>query len=182
MNLGPTNIYSQFCKDVQTSVQNIEGVIPAQVQIGNIEFGLCEEFYREVATNGWYFFIGLPSAQGDFFRFEGQFEVECRLWFPVPADKSYNWDAPNGMMTNIIVALSHYGQPGNSQWVYGQNRSPVRFKHDKPKIRYYVKECSKFLSCEQAYAVSWDLTLTMPMITDQLTPPYGPIEQPSVTS
>lgn len=187
-NPSSNDIFTQFSLDLQSATQGVPGFVPAQCLIGQVEFLPEQEFYADVAKNGYYFIIGMPDGSGSYFNFEGEFEVTGELLYPVPADLSYNWTAPNAMIAAMIAGWAHWTEPGTSgspdyqggsQWTRGQNRSPVKFKFGKPEIRHYEKQWSCFLAAAvqadeaiQAFIVSTKFTFTMPFVTDQAANPY----------
>lgn len=178
-NPAQQSVFAQFSADLLTSTQAIFVNLPAplgplsadQVEIGHIEFFTNADFYRKVADCGPHFIIGLPEAEGSFFDFNGSFQVVAHLFYPVPADQSYDWQNTNNLCGALIANWSHWTAPGGSSWVKGRNRSPVKFKMKKPFIRYYEKPCGKYLK-KESFIVSQEFTFTMPFVTDQAGNPY----------
>lgn len=165
-NPSPSSVFSQFTSDLQTATQGVPGMVSSQVLVGHIEFFRHEEFYKQVSDGGFYFIIGLPSGDGSFFNYNGEFSVTADLFYPVPADQTFNWQSVNDQIGALISGWSTFTQPGTSAWPKGQNRGPVRFKFDEPFIRYDVKPFGKFLE-QESFIASTQFTFTVPYITSQ---------------
>lgn len=179
-NPSSKSVFRQFCDDLQLATQGVPGIVPSQVLVGQVEFFVGDNFYCDIAQNGYYFTIGIPMGNGSFWDFSGEFKVECFLFFPIPADRSWDWGPVNDIIGALIAGWAHYTQPGTSgtpnytggsEWPLGGNRAPVKFDFGKPKIRYHQKIPSEFLGCEQAFIVSTKFTFTLPYITDQAANP-----------
>lgn len=171
-NPNSVDVFTQFITDLQTNSQSVPGMLADQILTGSVEFQATENFYQDVADNGYYFIIEQPSGESDFFTFNSSFDITAFLFYPIPADQSYDWKPVNKQIGSLISGWARWTNPSQSIWVKGQNRSAVKMKWYKPEIRYSPKPCSKFLKCEQAFIVSTKFEFTMPFIADQACNPF----------
>jgi hypothetical protein len=152
----PNSVFSQFMLDVKAAADAVPGLVAAQNIVGHVEFHRHQEFYRDVAENGYYLLIGMPEGQADLVNYEGDFELPCELVYPIPSDESNSFIAAYDMIAKLVGAWATYGP-----WTRGSNRSPVRVAWEKPEIKTH----------EKPFIVSTRFILRMNFIADQCAAP-----------
>jgi hypothetical protein len=172
INPDVNSIFVQLQLDLQASaIATLANYnIPSNnVKIGHVEFLQKQEFWEYIAETGYFIVIGLPRGEGNFFNWEGKFQIVVELFYPIPADTGYDWVAQTNMLATLIAGWSHI-LPINTQWTKGQNRSPLHIEYALPSLRTHEKPYGKFLECE-SFIVSQKITFTMPVIMDQIAHP-----------
>ena len=109
----------------------------------------------------------MPEGDADLFRTNANFRLTVEMFYPVPADVSYDFSPVNLKIAQLIC-----GWTTNEAWRYGKDRSPLKLEWSKPEIRHHEKPASKFLDCEQAFIVCTKFTMHYPWISDQGVGPY----------
>jgi hypothetical protein len=163
-NPDPQSLLSQFCQDLKAAAS---AIIPLDnIMIGNVELLANGNFWAQIANHGYHLVVGIPSGEANLVRFEGDTEVVMELFFPIPADVTYQWNGPNDTISRLIQAWASY-----SPWVKGLNRQPVKLTWSKPVLRTHEKPMSCLLHAE-AFIISVKFVATMPFIADQIAAPY----------
>ena len=152
----PNSIFAQFCLDVQSSAI-AAGLVSGQVLIGAVEFEPTQNFYADVQENGFYLIIQMPEGNADMLSCDGDFKVVAQLFYPVPADASYNFVKEN----NQIAKLIDYWWGNFTPWNEDGNRNPRQLTWSKPTIRYH----------EKPNVVSTRFEFTQPLIAGQASNP-----------
>ena len=110
--------------------------LPAsQVAIGRLEFQPDDNFYEDLAENGFYLVLEMPEGQVNTESMNGRFDVTAELFYPIPADVANDMSGPN----NMIAALIQGWATNFDLWTQGGNRNPLEIKWEKPKPRFHEK-------------------------------------------
>ena len=164
VNPDKQSLFSQFCADVSTAAST---VIPlSNISTGNVELLANGNFWHRIANDGSHLVVSMPSGEAGLVRYEGDIQVVAELFFPVPADVSYNWQAPNDTLAQLIQAWSSY-----SPWVKGLNRQPTKLSWARPVIRTHEKPMSEIFE-KEVFICSVRIVFTMPFNSDQVANPY----------
>lgn len=171
MNPSANSIFTQFQRDIQAATQAVPGIDADNVIIGEVEFLPKDQFYQNIADEGYHVVIGMPKGKADLLRFEGSFDLVVELFYPIPADRSYDFQGPNDMIAAIMAGWAHW--TSDSAWSAGQNRSPLQIEWGKPELRVHEKPFGKFLlngpddEALPSFIVCTKFTLSYPFIVDQ---------------
>ena len=167
------SVFYQFQLDLQSVAQGCPNIVPSNVVIGQVELLANGDFWQHVADTGYVLVIGMPGIEtSNTLTLNSMFELTAELFFPVPADISYDF----GPVYNHLAML-WTGWATNEQWFYGKNRTALTMKAGKPERRFHEKPTSRFLGCQEAFICTIPITFAYPFIVDQCAAPY---DEPSV--
>ena len=162
------SVFYQFQLDLQSVAQGCPGIVSSNVQIGQVELLANGDFWQHVADTGYVLVIGMPEIEtSDTLTLNSMFTLTAALFFPVPADVTYDF----GPVYNKLAQL-WTGWSTNEPWYYGKNRTALKMKAGKPERRFHEKPRSKFLGCVEAFICTIPITFQMPFISDQCAAPY----------
>ena len=170
-NPGPRSLLSQCMLDLQAAA--IPAVAAERIMLGQVELLAGGNFWQEVADHGYHLVVGMPSGSASLYDWNGDATLTMELFYPVPADRSYDWTGPNDVVSRLVSAWASY-----APWVKGRNRMPVSIRWDKPHIRTHEKPASRLFEGREAFIVSTKFVATIPFVSDQLMFPF---ENPAVT-
>ena len=131
------SVFVQFMLDAQAAAIDA-GIPAAQTVVGSWEAtDATEEFYAEVAKNGYYFWVEPPKARQSHVppsALDGDFDLTARLIGSVTADTTTDWTAFLNQAAAILDALA-----ATYPWYKGQNRAPVSVEMDLPEVMRHEK-------------------------------------------
>jgi hypothetical protein len=143
-------------------------MVPSNVVVGQVELLANGDFWTRIADTGYVLVIGMPSEiESDLLTTNSMFSLTAELFFPVPADVSYDF----GPVYNQLAML-WTGWATNDVWRYGENRTALKMKAGKPERRFHEKPVSKFLGGLEAFICTIPITFSYPFISDQVAAPY----------
>ena len=152
-------VIAQFCLDMQAALRTLPNINPDKVFIGHKEFYLDQEFYKELQHDGFEFFIGPTSGEGDAWDMNGMFEALVEVFYTIPADKSSSLIPMMQKMAEINVAVSSMYQ----LWSKGGNRNARKLRWGGIHVRRHEKP---------EFVCNTEFTLSMPYVVDQASDPF----------
>ncbi len=155
MSLG---VFGQFVRDCRAAAQTVPLINQQKVFIGHYEWLAQQEFYQELAHNGFELFIGAPIGSADNVKLEGEFTSEAELFFTIPADRPSNLMPMMAVISQLNVAWSTMFQ----RWCDGGNRNPLKISWGEIKIRTH----------EKPFVCSVTFKLSSAFIVDQASEPF----------
>ena len=134
------SVFVQFMADAAEAAV-AAGIDAAQIVVGTWEQSPAkEEFYAEVAENGFYLWVEPPKGRQSHVPPDpigGDFDLIVRLIGSVPADATPDWTTFLNTAAAFLDALAN-----TYPWYAGHNRAPVSvdmalpevLRHEKPYI------------------------------------------------
>ena len=154
-------VFARFCLDLQTAAKNAFAYAqqdPLDVHIGHMEFFKEQEFYKEVAHNGFELFIGPTQGKANAYDINGDFHCLGELIYNVPADQPVSLIPIMKMKALLYVAWSTYYQTRAK----GGNRTPLTIEDGEIDYKSYVKP----------FILTTTFTFTQNFIISQASDPF----------
>jgi hypothetical protein len=131
----PNSVFSQFLLDAKAAADDVTGLVAAQNIIGHWEADdAAQEFWADVAKNGFYLFIEPPAGKADFVRLNSVFQVKVKMIYSFASDETTTFIPIMNMVAALIDAWKNF-----APWAEGKNRSPVSVDWEKPKMLFHEK-------------------------------------------